>query len=80
MAARIEAHVARKGTRPIGESVQRLRADEAAKRPRRYRDLPAVRRANVLALRDRLRGLLGVSRAAAARSGPMARRQKAPRC
>ena len=53
----IEAHVARKGTRPAGESVRRMRADETA---RGLGDIDTYRQfaVRVLALRDRLRGLL----------------------
>jgi 2-polyprenyl-3-methyl-5-hydroxy-6-metoxy-1,4-benzoquinol methylase len=53
----IEAHVARRGARPVGESVRRMRAEEARKglgEIATYR--PFAR--NVLALRDRLLALL----------------------
>ncbi|HEX3399779.1 MAG TPA: class I SAM-dependent methyltransferase [Acetobacteraceae bacterium] len=58
----IEAHVARKGTRPIGQSVRRLQADESAKQ---LGDIATYRQfaERVLALRDRLRGLLSEYRA-----------------
>jgi 2-polyprenyl-3-methyl-5-hydroxy-6-metoxy-1,4-benzoquinol methylase len=58
----IEAHVARKGTRPTGRSVHALRAAESGMRLgeiETYRQF-ALR---VLALRDRLRGLLQEYRA-----------------
>ncbi len=57
----IEAHVARKGTRPVGDSVRRLQAAESAKRLgeiETYRDFAA----RVLTLRDRLRALLSAYR------------------
>jgi 2-polyprenyl-3-methyl-5-hydroxy-6-metoxy-1,4-benzoquinol methylase len=59
----IEAYVARKGTRRIGESVQRLRETEAANG---LGEIDTYRRfaMNVLALRDRLRALLLAYRAA----------------
>jgi 2-polyprenyl-3-methyl-5-hydroxy-6-metoxy-1,4-benzoquinol methylase len=58
----IEAHVARKGTRPIGQSVRRLQANESAKQ---LGDIATYRQfaERVLALRDRLRGLLSEYRA-----------------
>jgi 2-polyprenyl-3-methyl-5-hydroxy-6-metoxy-1,4-benzoquinol methylase len=59
----IEAHVARKGTRQVGESVRRLQAIEAANG---LGDIDTYRRfaANVLVLRDRLRALLTAYRVA----------------
>jgi SAM-dependent methyltransferase len=59
----IEAYVARKGTRRVGESVQRLREAEAANG---LGEIDTYRRfaANVLGLRDRLRGLLKAYRTA----------------
>jgi hypothetical protein len=53
----IEAHVARKGTRPIGDSVHRMRAEEQAKG---FGDIETYRTfaANVMRLRTRLLSLL----------------------
>ncbi len=75
----IEAYVARKGTRQVGRSVRHLQAAEAANG---LGEIDTYRRfaANVLALRDRLRALLMRIAWPAVRSGPMARRRRAPRC
>jgi 2-polyprenyl-3-methyl-5-hydroxy-6-metoxy-1,4-benzoquinol methylase len=53
----IEAHVARRGARPVGESVRRMRAEEARKGLGEIATYRAFAR-NVLALRDRLLALL----------------------
>ena len=53
----IEAHVARKGRRPIGGSVKRLRDEETAKGLGEIATYQQLAR-NVLILRDTLRGLL----------------------
>lgn len=58
----IEAHVARRGTRPVGDSVRRMQADEAAKgygRIETYRRFADA----VLQLRERLRAVLAAYRA-----------------
>jgi hypothetical protein len=49
----IEAHVARKGARPVGDSVRRMQAEEAAKR---FGEIDTYRRfaEKVVVLRDRL--------------------------
>ena len=59
----IEAYVARKGTRQVGDSVRRLQATEAANG---LGDIDTYRRfaMNVLTLRDRLRALLMAYRVA----------------
>ncbi len=59
----IEAHVARKGTRPVGASVRRMLDDEAQKG---FGAIDTYRRfaQDVLSLRDRLRTLLDGYRAA----------------
>lgn len=53
----IEAHVARKGSRPVDDSVARMRADEVQ---RGYGDIATYQRfaAHVVSLRDRLRAVL----------------------
>jgi len=53
----IEAHVGRRGSRPIGDSVRRMQADESAKG---YGEIDTYRRfaARVLRLRERLVGIL----------------------
>jgi 2-polyprenyl-3-methyl-5-hydroxy-6-metoxy-1,4-benzoquinol methylase len=58
----IEAHVARKGTRPVGESVRRMQAEEIAKG---FGEIATYRAfaANVLDLRERLVALLEEYRA-----------------
>lgn len=58
----IEAHVARKGKRPVGESVRRMQAEEIAKG---FGEVATYRAfaANVLDLRERLVALLGAYRA-----------------
>jgi SAM-dependent methyltransferase len=54
----IEAHIARKGARPVGDSVRRMRAVEAEKG---FGEIATYRRFadKVAALRERLRALLG---------------------
>lgn len=58
----IEAHVARKGSRPIGESVRRMEAEEVSKG---FGEIATYRAfaAHVLDLRERLVALLGEYRA-----------------
>ena len=62
----IEAHVARKGRRPIGDSVRRLRAEETQKGLGKIATYQKLAR-DVLTLRDTLRGLLEEYRARGAR-------------
>jgi hypothetical protein len=75
----IEAHIARKGARPVGDSVRRIQAAEIAKG---FGEIATYRRfgENVEALRGRLLALLRAYALAGKRSGPMARRRRARRC